>query len=288
MLKGHDSKHNSRVILFGITVLVVVSLVVTCCFYLYKLAADSNRKSAGYDALRSSAAGNSYGSDLKELSEQVNSSSWTDPMDRAIDFDYLQSLNPDICSWMYLPQPYIDMPVLQEQTVGEYFYLTHDYERRYEFNGSLFIPASPGGLDDAHTLVFGHNIGTYSDAMFSQLPRTFMSKDFAKDNQYLYMYYPDRTERWKVYTASNIMSDNLIYDIPYTIGSDDYAQLLRYVALDAIYKLCDEPTSKDRLLVLSTCNGDEGTQKRFAVTYLCDTVKALNQNSTDTKSAQND
>lgn len=186
---------------------------------------------------------------------------------RTIDWDALHAINPDICAWIYIPGTVIDFPVLQEQTVGKTFYLNHDYRKRFSYNGSILTPAIPGDVPDAHTLLFGHHMVNKS-VVFGSLPTTFNRKAFADAHPYMYLYYPDRTERWQVWCAVDGHSDNPVYEIPYELGSDDYNGLLSDIDARKRYGCMDRPNQDTRITVLSTCNGRSGGKVRFYVAYV--------------------
>ena len=59
-----------------------------------------------------------------------------DPMDRQIDFESLQRLNPDIIGWIYAPQIEVDQPILKGSSDTEY--LNRDFEGNYSPLGSIF------------------------------------------------------------------------------------------------------------------------------------------------------
>jgi hypothetical protein len=69
---------------------------------------------------------------------------------RRIDFDELQSINPDVQRWIYVPNTNIDYYVMQEQTVNETYYLWRDINKSRSSWGSILNPAEPMDFDDAH------------------------------------------------------------------------------------------------------------------------------------------
>lgn len=186
---------------------------------------------------------------------------------REIDWDALKAINPDICAWLYIPGTVIDFPVLQEQTVGKSYYLNHDYRKRFSYNGSILTPKIPGDVPDAHTLLFGHHMVNKS-VVFGSLPTTFNRKAFAEAHPYMYLYYPDRTERWQVWCAVDGNADNKVYEIPYELGSADYDGLIGDIASRTKYTCTERPNQDIRITVLSTCNGRAGGKVRFYVVYV--------------------
>lgn len=188
---------------------------------------------------------------------------------RKIKFNSLTEINSDVKTWVFIPHTIIDYPVLQEQKLNEYFYLHHDIYKSYNSIGSVFTPKEPDNMDDAHMLLFAHRF-FYTNAMFSHL-RDYASEKYYKKHKYVYMYYPDHSERWQVFAVTDTNEDDSVYDIPYTIGSDDYKQLIEHIYDKSLYQtgvICDELT---RIITLSTCRGNVyGGPYRFTVNCVKD------------------
>lgn len=204
-----------------------------------------------------------------------------DPIDREIDWQALYDINPDIKCWLYIPGTDIDYPVMQEKVLNEYFYLNHDIYGNELKSGSLLIPKEPDGYDDkdAHLLIFGHNM--LNGSMFSSL-RRYMTEDFYQQYKYIYLYYPDRTERWHVWTAYQTYQTDPIYDIPYEINTVAYDDLLKQIEIQKYYTTdVTDVNALSHILTLSTCDNFDGTHTgRFIVNAAIETTKNLESNET--------
>ena len=177
---------------------------------------------------------------------------------RRIDFDYLQSINKDATRWLTIPGTNVDYYVMQEPVVGQSYYLWRNIYGNSSSWGSLLSPAIPGGGDSAHTLIFGHHMIDGSVA-FSSFSNYYYS-DAYNANAYrdVYVYYPDHSERWKVWAACDGYSSDRVYNIPSDLGSNSYA--------DLIQSMKRAPDSNTKTLVMSTCNGwYAGSNVRFYV-----------------------
>lgn len=196
-----------------------------------------------------------------------------DPMARDVDFGPLLERNGAVAFWLSVPGTGIDYPVLQEARVGEYYYLRRDMDGRYSRSGWLFTPAVPEGPEDMHMLVFGHNMGGGSTVMFGTLGK-YKDQAFCSDHSYAYLYYPDRTERWRVFAAANVVKDDDVYSMPYESGTEDYGSLLEHLAGASLYDTgVQAPGNTIRTLVLSTCDRSYGGQSgRFIVALEPDAV----------------
>lgn len=206
---------------------------------------------------------------------EVNNSgsTYTGPIDKAYDWAALEKQNSDIMAWLYVPNTNISYPVLQEQTFGEYYYATHDVYHNKIISGGIFTPNTAGD-EDAHFLILGHNMK--NDTMFGTLDY-YKTKSFCSSNPYIYIYYPDRTEKWQVWTAYQTMMDDAVYDLPYQFGSVEYDALIASMDKNKWYETtATKPSINDRTLTLSTCDNFDGEHEgRFIVNAVLVETKEL-------------
>ena len=185
---------------------------------------------------------------------------------RQIDFQRLQAINSDAYTWLCIPDTNIDYYVLQEQVVNRYYYIWRDIYKNNSTWGSLFSPKQPvEDTPDAHQIIFGHRMQNRNVA-FSSLA-SFADKHFADRHRYAYLYYPDRVERWVVWASANVAETDMIYTIPYVLGSTEYDSLLNHIEQNAILTRFDRPSANTNTLVLSTCHNND---TRFVVVYVPD------------------
>lgn len=191
-----------------------------------------------------------------------------DNMVRVIDFDTLYAASDNVYGWVYIPDTHIDHYVMQEQKVGETYYLWRDIYGKSNRVGSIFTPAIPDiGIEDAHTLIFGHRLIDKTQG-FSDL-KNFRDEAYAMEHQYVYLYFKDHVERWKAWTVNwnNIMYNDMVYEIPFELETDSYQNLLNHVQDTATLVLSDAPSNTDKTLVLSTCYGPANSDYRLYVSY---------------------
>ncbi len=174
------------------------------------------------------------------------------PMKRRIDFDRLHEVNPDIARWLSIPGTIVEYPVMQEKTPGVYYYLWRDMEGNKNGWGSLLLPAIEDTTDMAHTIVFGHKTSR-GDYAFATLPK-YNSGTYYEDNPYVYLYYPNRVERWEIWMGGNVLGTDMVYRLPYTLGSERYEDLLGWIQSKAEVGTNIAPDKNTETLVLSTCN----------------------------------
>ena len=103
-----------------------------------------------------------------------------------VDWNYWQSINPQVIGWVTIPGTAVDYPIVQAPPNDPTFYLTHDVYGDWNFAGCPYLDAecADGGLEESmNAVVFGHNLGygdpslfaafaRYVDASFAQAHRT--------------------------------------------------------------------------------------------------------------------
>ncbi len=184
------------------------------------------------------------------------------PYERSIDWDALKKLNPDIIGWLYLPDTPIDYPILDG---GE-------YEKKDEFGqpcymGSIFVDRGTNLDEDAHVLLFGHNMR--SRQMFGSLKDYVKKKDFAALHESLYLYTPKRTTEYRL--IGTLLCDET--DALFELHPQD--DPLRQLSVQEFYryvqKRCHASDGSESgagaVASLSTCYGAQGTSRRLTVHF---------------------
>lgn len=191
---------------------------------------------------------------------------------REVDFDELQAINADAQRWVYIPDTIVDYYVMQEQTVGESFYLHHDIYKKYYSPGCILTMKTPMELTDIHLILYGHHMAN-KDIAFGQLRDDYGTKEKADENPYIYVYYKDRSERWLVWASVEGNQSDIVYETPLDRGSDRYQEMLDFVSNNALYQQCAAPDKWSKTLFLSTCRGTSaGKPERFYVVAVLDSI----------------
>lgn len=200
---------------------------------------------------------------VREVVTEPDPSDNTEGIDEAllrrVDFDSLKATNDEVSCWLYVPGTGIDGVVMQESTVGWYQYNLYSMYKRYNGCGEFLIPAYRADVEDARLMILGHRMNNYNgEWMFSQLPNRWGDVEGAQEYPYVYVYDGEKATRYRVWAALDAWASDEVYDMPYEIGSDDYAALLEHVADNARYQIGAAPTRDENTLMLSTCNRNNG------------------------------
>ena len=256
-------------------VLVLVSAVFACLAVIY-LKRDAEIQSKWDDLKVVSDSG------YDKTNKQLSYKNLDDPMDRVIDWDALKAINSDIVAWIYIPDTQIDYPILQEPelvTDGNYYYLHKDMYKSYDYMGCILMPKEPDGCDtlEMHQQIFGHHM--IGKQMFGTLDK-YKSYDFYAEQPYIYIYYPDRTERWQVWAAMKTTVSDMIYKMPYEYDTDEYKELIDHIEANKLYETsAGTVTNTMKTMTLSTCTGRVGGDNRFTVTNVLNKTKWIDEKS---------
>lgn len=175
------------------------------------------------------------------------------PMGRVINWDKLLDINKDVKCWIYIPGTGVDYPVMQEQEFAKAYYLNHNIYKVAQKSGAIFTPKEPNdNVTDVHMLFYGHHMKNGS--MFGIITN-YKKKEFCDEHPFIYIYYPDRTEKWGIWTVNNVLDEDDVYLMPYFDGTIEYKELLKSLEETSLYETeyfgVDDHT---KTITLSTCD----------------------------------
>ncbi len=173
-----------------------------------------------------------------------------------VDFATLQTLNPDIYGWLFIPGTNVDYPLAcSSPDKADDFYLDHNIYGQYEFAGTLYSEKKNGtDLTDRNTVIYGHNM--LNGTMFRTL-HNFEDAAFFEENDTFYIYAPGHIYTYTIFAAYE-------YDNRHILNSFDFeddavwADYLAYATAPTSMNCHTrdvEVTTADRIVTLSTCVG---------------------------------
>lgn len=175
------------------------------------------------------------------------------PVDSKVDFKGLREQNPDVYSWIYIPDTNISLPVLQSSEDDNY-YLDHDVYKNYSFPGAIYSQSmNKKDYSDRVTVLYGHNMRNGS--MFANL-HMFGDESFFNSHRYIYIYTPDRLLTYEVVSAHAYDDKHILNS--YDFKKDDVFQKWLDLAQNphSLYSNVRSGVKLDmnsKMLVLSTC-----------------------------------
>ena len=178
-----------------------------------------------------------------------------------VDFDKLKSVNEDVVGWIYVDAlPDISYPIVKGKDNQTYLHQT--YEKNYNFAGTIFVDyENSGDFSDCNTLVYGHNMKNGS--MFGHLKKFREDDKLYKQDKYFWILTPERNYRYEIISAYTTGVNSDTYTLFKGPGEEFEKYLETIKGYSEIQTDDTDLTSKDKVVTLSTCTGNEST--RFVV-----------------------
>ena len=175
----------------------------------------------------------------------------------SVDFDALQSVNPDIQAWLYMSGSSIHYPVLQAEDNSTYLYRLADGSSNA--HGSLFIDCrNAGDFSDWNTLIYGHNMKDGS--MFGGLKK-YRKQTYYDAHPEMMLFTPEKTYRLEIFAAVTTDVSAAVYRVP--AAKEERDELVQWAQQNSEIQCDVSVGAEDRIVTLSTCTG--GDDDRFVV-----------------------
>ena len=229
----------------------------------------------GYDKVRQKMAQNKYQKMAEDTTDTTNQKQEETegilkelniPVpDKNLDWNAIKAENQDIYAWIYIPNTNVDYPVLQHPTDDTY-YLNHNLDGSEGYPGCIYTESlNKKDFSDPNTVLYGHNMKDGS--MFETLHK-FEDNQFFEDNCYVYIYTPEKTYVYEIYTASEFSNAHILeaYDFGTEEGYNQFINDLANVRSMSAHKRDGIGVGYGRnLLTLSTCIANQ-PDERWIVT----------------------
>ena len=164
-----------------------------------------------------------------------------------------KEINEDICGWIRLDGTNIDYPMVIGKDNTEY--LNNDYKKEYSITGSIFLDyRNDRNFKDDYTIIYGHNLK--ADLMFAEV-RNYAEKKYFDEHSTGMLYTGDKIYKIDVLYFESVNAYSKVYSLTLR-RNDSNKELIQEFEKNAITKnsLIDAK-SKDKLILLSTCNSSD-------------------------------
>ena len=146
------------------------------------------------------------------ISGNQANSSIVNAQKRKINFPALKKKNPQIVAWVSIPNTPVDYAVVQGKDNN--YYLTHDALKRRSSGGSIVLDSKlKKDFSSSDSILYGHQMRDKS--MFGSLAR-YRNKNFRDKHQYIYVYTPTATKKYKVSSTFRTTKSDLKPDLSKT------------------------------------------------------------------------
>lgn len=250
---------------FVIAIILVIAGLAFVCWYLFNLYTSGSeyeniKPTESVTEVKTEAPS---GGDTPDAPlDNIAPSEVHDTVNGGINFSELWEINTDLYAWIKIPNTMIDYPIAQYQGDDDSYYLTHNMYKESAFAGCIYTEKlNSKDFSDPNTVLYGHNM--QNGSMFRAL-HSFRDEDFFNENQYIYIYLPDRTLTYQIFSAYEYDDRHLLYSFDFT-NKEVFQEYLDYAQNPTsamMYNTRDlDVTTDDKIITLSTCLGDIETSR---------------------------
>lgn len=193
--------------------------------------------------------------EVERLAEDPEKKQWKAPI--SVDFTKLQSINEDVCGWLYAEAiPDINYPIVQAEDND--YYLHRTYEKQDNFAGTLFIDCdNSSDFNNCNTIIYGHNMKNGS--MFGKL-KEFKKQETLEKSKFLWVLTPEGDFKYEIFSSYITPIKSETYTLNKGPGEEQKAFAEHMKELSEVETGNFTFDIRDKILTLSTCTGDESTR----------------------------
>lgn len=160
----------------------------------------------------------------------------------------LSDVNKDYVCWINVENTNIDYPIVQSEDNS--YYLHRDIHGNYLYSGTIFIDCRCDYNTSKNLIIYGHNMK--NNTIFSEIER-FKEKDFFYSNPKITLTDKNKSSNYEVFAVIVVHKDfdYIVFDFE---NESDYEDYLNKIINKSIYKSENTPTSKDKIITLTTCS----------------------------------
>ena len=182
------------------------------------------------------------------------------------DYKTLLNMNKDLIGWLKIADINIDYPVMQ--TNDNNYYLDHNFDKKYDKNGCLFLDYQCDVINrNTNLIIYGHNM--QSGKMFGSLSKYSNKEYYEKHPKFEFDTIYEKGAYEIVYVfRSKIYNEDVVvfkyYQFLDAQSEQEFNSNMAEMAKLSLYDTGITPEYGDELLTLSTCDYQENNG-RFVI-----------------------
>jgi len=188
---------------------------------------------------------------------------------KGLSFKDLQTINPEVISWLTVYGTHIDYPVAQAK--DNLKYINTDAKGKYSLSGSLFLDSdcSPD-FSDFSSIIYGHHMD--QDTMFGEIG-LFSNQSYFNARKYGVLYFDGRQHGLEFFAFMHVDAyDSAIYRTKVT-GKEAQQAYLDLLMQRASHTRNDvSVTTSDHIVLLSTCSAGTTNGRDILIGKITDQV----------------
>ncbi|MBE6114939.1 MAG: class B sortase [Erysipelotrichaceae bacterium] len=182
-----------------------------------------------------------------------------------INFTALKDINEDIFAWIEVPNTNISYPILQ--SYNNDYYLNRLMNRKWNPSGSIYLDyRNSQDFNDIHSIIYGHHMK--NGTMFAALIG-YKKQEFYDQNPYFYLITPTTKYTVSIFSAYSLMPTEDAWKRSFE-SDTEFENWIADTVKDSLFIPNSIPTSKDRIVTLSTCDYNYDDERFIVVGYIID------------------
>lgn len=175
------------------------------------------------------------------------------------EYETLYNKNKKLIGWLQIDDTNIDYPVMQ--TANNEYYLDHNFNQKYDKNGSLFLDAACDVVNrNTNLIIYGHhmksgkmfgNLNNYSSREYCEKHSTIRFDTIYEKGIYEVMY----VFRSRIYNEDEVVFK--YYKFFDAASEKEFDSNMKEMAALSLYDTGVTAAYGDELLTLSTCDSSE-------------------------------
>lgn len=191
----------------------------------------------------------------KDIKEQCVSNPTAQKDEKKINWEKLYKINSDIVAWIDIPGTPVDYPVVM--TKDSNYYLNHDIHKKASKYGCVFIDRTINKKPskDKNLIIFAHNMGRWTDVMFSTLMK-YEDKEYLKKHRKVFLYTSKGREIFNIVSVREVTPSSDAYHVDF--GKIKLEKWISNAVSNSVVADTEfEAGRVKKILTLSTCTYEE-------------------------------
>lgn len=174
----------------------------------------------------------------------------------SVDFKELKKKNPDTVGFIKVNGTNVNYPVVQ--TNDNSYYLNHAFNRSKNNAGWIFADYRNNlNTFDYNTIIYGHS--RYNQTMFGSLKKVGKKNWYGnKDNHVIKLSTPTKNTLWQIFSIYTTPAESYYITTEFNNNYDEFVTTLKKRSK---INFSASVNTNDKILTLSTCNNDAGTER---------------------------
>ncbi|RHR25823.1 SrtB family sortase [Clostridium sp. AF19-22AC] len=197
----------------------------------------------------------------KEGQKKSETSGRSSPI--SVDFKKLHAMDggSNVVGWIYVEALDISYPIMQGEDND--YYLHRDMAGGYAVSGSIFLDSqNSADFSDQNSIIFGHNMADGS--MFGQMKEFSIGTAF-QTSPYVWILTEEKESCYQIFSAQVVEVTSECYTL-YSEPDAYYVDFLKRMHLNSGIDTGEwKFRETDKIVTLSTCNGDGSATTRYVV-----------------------